>query len=254
MFQDFELSCTTFLKYSFVMLKILPFFLCVSLWLNLSVIAQSIGKIPLYHSVYDNWKDLARPTISPDGQLITFEINPQKGDGFLHLQNLLKGRHDSISRGQEAVFSSTSDLFAFKIKQPEGLIHKLKLSKTKKEDLPKDSLGIFLVRTDSLIRIPRLKWFQIPKEGGSWMAYLQDKPKKIKDTLCVLDSCLSKAGLPKDSVPVKSQDASKNVKVKKLKKGAFDEVETSLLTITNPVTGAKFIFENVTEAAFSKRE
>ncbi len=216
-----------------------------------SVSSQTVTKKSLSNSDYDNWKEMAKPQISPNGQVVSYEVNPQKGDGFLHLQNLLTGKHDSLPRGQEAAFSSGSELVAFKIKQPEPVLHKLKLAKTKKEDLPKDSLGIRLLKTDSLVKIPRVKSFQMPKEGGAWIAFLQEKSK---------DTAKPK-GEPKDSLKLKSaKDSSllktvnepKKEKEKKPKKGVFSEVETALLTISNPVTGAKFIYENVTEFTFSK--
>ena len=201
--------------------------------------SQTPGKKALTHAVYDSWKELAKPSIAANGQWVTFEVNPQKGDGFLHLQDIKTGRRDSLARGQEAVFSSTSDLMVFKIRQPEKILRKLKLAKTKKEDLPKDSLGIWFLAADSIEKIPGIKSFQLPKEGGSWIAYLQDKSK---DT--------TKLKTASDTTKLKSLTGSK--KEKKPKKGAFNDVEISILTIINPLTGAKFTFENVTEAAFSK--
>jgi len=202
-------------------------------------LSQTPVKKPLTHAVYDSWKELAKPSLSANGEWVTFEVNPQKGDGFLHLQDIKTGRRDSLACGQEAVFSSTSDLLVFKIRQPEKVLRKLKLAKTKKEDLPKDSLGIWFLAKDSIARIPNIKSFQLPKEGGSWLAYLQDKPK---------DNTKSQAA--GDTAKLKSVAESK--KDKKPKKGAFNEVELSRLTITNPLTRATFTFENVTEAAFSK--
>ncbi len=228
-------------------------FLILSLSLLAGTLAssQTIVKKSLTNSVYDSWKELAKPLVSANGVWVSYEVNPQKGDGFLHLQNLLTGKHDSLPRGMEAVFSSSSDLLVFKIKQPDNVIRKLKLAKTKKEDLPKDSLGIWFLSTDSTSKIRGLKSFQLPKEGGSWIAYLQDLPKeKAKANAVSTDTLKSEA--VKDTSGVKSKPAMNKEKDKKVKKGAFSEVETALLTIVNPLTGSKFIFENVTEVAFSK--
>lgn len=213
--------------------------------------AQPTEKKSLTHSVYDSWKELAKPAISANGAWVTFEVNPQKGDGFLHLYQLQTGKHDSLPRGAEALFSSSSDLLVFKIKQPEAIVRKNKVAKTKKEDLPKDSLGIWVLATDSVTRIKGLRSFQLPKEGGAWIAYLQDLPKeKPKPKAEAADSAKLKTA--KDTSLVKSKSEPNKEKEKKAKKGAFSEVETSLLTIVNPLSGAKYIFDNVTEAAFSK--
>ncbi len=231
------------------MMKKLFLFLCALLAVVTATMSQTSVKKTLTHSVYDSWKELAKPAISANGQWVSFEVNPQKGDGFLHLRNLQTGKNDSLPRSQDALFSSTSDLLVFKIRQPENVLRKLKLAKTKKEDMPKDSLGIWMLKADSIEKIPGLKSFVLPKEGGSWVAYLQEKAKdSAKPKAEGKDSLKSKAA--QDTSLVKSKVEPK--KEKKAKKGAFNDVEIAQLTITNPLTKAKFIFENVTEVAFSK--
>jgi len=153
---------------------------CTAFLIVVTTVAQSLVKKPLTHDVYDSWKKLDKPQISDNGIYTSFEINPQKGDGWLHLQNLNTGKHDSLYRGQGALFSSTSDIMAFRIVQPADTLRKLKLAKKKKDELPKDSLGIWLLAKDSLIRFPGLKSFQIPKEGGAWVAWQYEKPKEKK--------------------------------------------------------------------------
>jgi dipeptidyl aminopeptidase/acylaminoacyl peptidase len=233
------------------MTKKLLLLFSISLMATATMFSQSVVKKPLTHSVYDSWKELAKPAVSADGAWVTYEVNPQKGDGFLHLYQLQTGRHDSLPRGSEAIFSSSSDLLVFKIKQPEAIVRKNKVAKTKKEDLPKDSLAIWFLAADSTLKIKGLRSFQVPKEGGAWIAYLQDLPKeKAKVKSENADSVKTK--MAKDTSLVKSKAEASKEKEKKPKKGAFSEVETSLLTIVNPVSGAKYIFDNVTEAAFSK--
>ena len=48
-------------------------------------LAQENQKPPLDHSVYASWKDLHNNQISRDGNWISYEINPQVGDGILYL-------------------------------------------------------------------------------------------------------------------------------------------------------------------------
>jgi dipeptidyl aminopeptidase/acylaminoacyl peptidase len=229
--------------------------LLCSLLLSCTVLfGQNPVKKPLSHDVYDSWKTMAKPLISDNGKYVSYEINPQKGDGWLHLQNPEVRRHDSLYRGQSAVFSSTSDILAFRIVQPEDTLHKLKLAKKKKDELPKDSLGIWMLDKDTVLRYAGLKSFQLPKEGGAWVAWLYEKPKEKEkakektennDTIqkSVPDTLVAK---PKE-VPEKPKD-----KEKKKKKGAFAEIETANLTILNPITNQKFDSENVTETAFAK--
>ena len=38
---------------------------------------------PLDHSVYDGWQSVSAVKLSADGGLLSYEINPQEGDGTL---------------------------------------------------------------------------------------------------------------------------------------------------------------------------
>jgi dipeptidyl aminopeptidase/acylaminoacyl peptidase len=147
-----------------------------------TVFSQDSSKIPLSHSVYDNWKRLEKPRISNDGKWITYEVNPQKGDGWLYIYNTEKNTRDSISRGYDAVISPNSDFIAFKIKPQDKITHALKLKKKKKDQLPKDSLGIYINKTIS--KYPELTSLSVPKENESWVAFLNE----VKDTLDKKDS------------------------------------------------------------------
>src|SRR5512138_599976 len=77
---------------------------------------QDSAKIPLDHSVYDSWKRLEKQKISDDGKWILFEVNPQKGNGYLYLYNTETEFRDSIARGSDAYFSPNSDFVSFRIK------------------------------------------------------------------------------------------------------------------------------------------
>ena len=131
-------------------------FLCTCLlfpvWLN----AQQSGKIPLDHSVYDSWKDLAGPVISRNGDWVAVEINPQKGDGRLLLTAAWKTDSTSFHRAYNAAFSPDAGFLAFKIKAPEDSIRKAKIAKKKTEEMPKDSLGIFLLQKKELKKYQRI--------------------------------------------------------------------------------------------------
>ena len=225
---------------------------CPALLMGILSFAQTAAKKPLTHDVYDTWKKLDKPLVSDNGIFSSYEINPQKGDGWLHLQNLDTFRHDSLFRGQGAVLSSTSDIMAFRIVQPADTLRKLKLAKKKKDEMPKDSLGIWMLEKDSVMRFAGMKSFQMPKEGGSWVMWLYEKPKEKEKSKTEINDTARKsppdtiAAGPKE-VPVKAKD-----KEKKKKKGAFADIETANLTLFNPIADQKFNYENVTESAFAR--
>ncbi len=236
------------------MIKKITFLLCSLLLLSTITFSQALVKKPLTHDVYDGWKKLDKPLISDNGIYISYEINPLKGDGWLHLQNPATNKHDSLYRGQGAVFSSGIDIMAFRIVQPEDTIHKLKLAKKKKDELPKDSLGIWLLEKDTILRFAGLKSFQLPKEGGAWVAWLYEKSKEKEKPKEKADNNDTIQKSTPDTVAVISKETSgkPKEKEKKKKKGSYADIETANLTILNPVTNQKSESENVTESAFAK--
>ena len=164
------------------MIKKISLLACIILVHVVVCFAQTPVKKPLTHDVYNTWKKLDKQQISDNGKYVSYEINPLKGDGWLDLQNLVSGNHDSVFRGQTAVFASTSDILAFRIVQPADTLRKLKLAKKKKDEMPKDSLGLWLLEKDTILRFAGLKSFQLPKEGGAWVAWLYEKPKEKEKT------------------------------------------------------------------------
>ncbi len=233
------------------MIKKILLLASIALLQSVLTFAQTTVKKSFTHDVYNAWKKLEKQQISDNGKYVSYEINPLKGDGWLHWHNLVSGSHDSLYHGQSALFSSTNDVMAFRISQPADTIRKLKLAKKKKDELPKDTLGILLLGKDSLMRFADLKSFQIPKEGGAWVAWLYEKPKekdKSKDSNdTVQKSMPDTLSVKFKEVPEKAKD-----KDKKKKKGAFADIETANLTLLNPISNHKFEYDSVTEMAFAK--
>ncbi|HAC40825.1 MAG TPA: hypothetical protein DCF48_04570, partial [Rikenellaceae bacterium] len=76
-------------------------FLLPCLLLSVSLQAQ---KKPLDHSVFDSWQSVAHTAISPSGQVVTYEVNPQEGDGtlYIHVSGKKQDRTVEIPRGYQA--------------------------------------------------------------------------------------------------------------------------------------------------------
>ncbi len=161
-------------------LKVLLFIILFS---NCFLFLNAQPKSPLNHSVYDDWKSISNQAISNDGSWITYEINPQEGDGLLFLYNTLLGSYDSIQRGYKAILSSNSNILVFNIKPQFDTVRAAKLKKVKKDKLPKDSLGIWVTDTDHIKKFVGLKSYKVPKEKSDWIAFLMEKPESKKDTL-----------------------------------------------------------------------
>ncbi|MBN1820514.1 MAG: S9 family peptidase [Prolixibacteraceae bacterium] len=147
--------------------------------IGLTGMSQQPVKKPLTFDDYNSWKTLVNKQISDNGKVISYEVNPQKGDGILVVHH--SGRIDSLKRGADAQISPEENYIVFKIKQPEDSIRKAKIDKVKKENMPADSLGIFVFKHDSVVVYPEIKSFKIPEEDGNWIA-LTLKATELKDT------------------------------------------------------------------------
>lgn len=142
-----------------------------------SVSAQE--RIPLNPDVYDLWKSIERPLISQNGQTVSYEVNPQLGDGCLIIYHPGNGKSDTLARAYEAVFSPSDEFTAFKVKPFYKDTRKAKLDGKKKDDLPKDSLGISAFNGNAY-RYAGLKSFSLPVKRGNFLAALLETPKPEK--------------------------------------------------------------------------
>ncbi|MGB9696297.1 MAG: alpha/beta hydrolase family protein [Ignavibacteria bacterium] len=180
------------------------------------LLSNAQDKKVLDHSVYDSWKKLENPVISPDGKWISYEINPQKGDGCLYIKNSEGVLLDSVPRGYKSIFSTNANYIVLQIKPSENTLRELKLKKRKKEQFPLDSLMILTLLSDkkNLYKFANLSSYKLPPSNSNWIGILTDK----KDSL-----------------------------------GYTDTTGTHKLILFNPVDEVKFTFEDVTEFLFDSQ-
>ncbi|MCW5911432.1 MAG: S9 family peptidase [Cyclobacteriaceae bacterium] len=148
---------------------------------------QPVVKKPLDPSVYDGWKDITYKALTPDGSYAAFTVNPQEGDGKVVFYNLKTNAQDSVKRATEITLTFDSKHAVFKIKPQQQLVKDLRRQKKKKEDMPKDSLGIFTFATRKTEKIANVKSFKVPEKAGQWAAWQleaakEEKPKAKPDT------------------------------------------------------------------------
>ncbi|GAF01590.1 TolB family protein [Saccharicrinis fermentans] len=194
---------------------------------------------------YDHWKSLAKQKISNNGQWISYEINPQKGDGYLYIYNTNSHQLDSIARGKQAIFSPENDFIAFTITPQADTIKALKLKKAKSSKMPKDSLCIWNLRNGQKKTYARVRSFTVPSKQGNWLAVHfhkdTEKNKREHNDSTAQDSTqISK--IPHKNSPSQKTKATKDIKktAKKFKS------EGTQLVYLNPTTGDSIAFEKVT--------
>ena len=159
-------------------------FLLAFLMLSTNLFAQNSPKRPLNHNIYDGWNDIAKPAISNNGKLVSYEVNPQKGDGMLWVYNDYDKNTYQFPRGYNAKFSPTSNFIVFQIKPQFEFIRKAKLAKKKTEEMPKDSLVVFVFANAKKQLYPNVKSFKVPEDDGNIVAIFTEfeKPKVENDS------------------------------------------------------------------------
>jgi len=211
---------------------------------GLPVILQAQSKKQLDHSVYEIWKRIEQPQISKDGNLLVFEVNPLRKDGNLSIYIKKDDKTLFVPKGKGAKITPKSELVVFSIKPGYDTLKSANLKKVKKDDLPKDSLGIYITSKDSLIKFADIKSFKLPEESEGWLAIHFDKlkkpkeEKKAKDSSSVKDTSLFK-------------DTSKIAKEKEPKPSKGKKEGTDLL-LFNPLKNLEFRFSNVDDYTTDK--
>jgi len=197
--------------------------LFLGLTLTISSFAQQ--KKPLDHTVYDHWKDLKNQIVSNDGNWISYEINPQQGDGWIYIYDVQKGRLDSLPRGHSAHFMPDGKVLVYQIKPFFQKTLDMKRKKVKKDKLPKDSLALYSTEFGLLKKFGQIQRVEVPERSSNWVAVLMKKVEKTKK---------------KDSTRQKKEN-------KKLKKTQY-----SMLMLYNTESGNSIGFKHVTYFSLSK--
>lgn len=141
-----------------------------------SILAFGQKKV-IDHTVYNDWKSLKSTIISNDGRYVSYEITPHRGDGFLFIYDKQTGNYDSIPRGTGAKFTGGSTYLLFKITPGFDTLRTCELEKIDKKKWPKDSLGIYNLKKDSVIKIAKYDKFFVNDEND-WYAYTVEPKKK----------------------------------------------------------------------------
>lgn len=201
-----------------------PYKALLTCFLTLFLLSNSAAqdKKPLNYEVYDFWKSIQRPVISQDGNWVSYEITAEKRDGYLYLYDWKDNSRDSVERGTKARFSADGSVLAFMIQPHKDSVRQAKLAKKKDDQLPKDSLGMWMTTSKQLSKIPQVRSFKLSPEGGNWMAYWQYAGNEENNA---------------DSSEIKKKPSAKRRKKKNNKLGT--------LVIWNPETEYKEEIEQV---------
>ena len=145
----------------------------------LSAFTTQAQKKPLDHSVYDGWQNIGARAFSNDGQWVLYAVNPQEGDKTLYIETTDKSKKLTVNRGEKPVFTGGSDYSVFAIRPTFADLKAVKTKKKKEDEIAKDSLGIYNLKTGALVKYANVKSFKVPEKKGAHLAYLLEP---VKDT------------------------------------------------------------------------
>lgn len=142
----------------------------------------------LDHSDYDLWSTIEDETISPNGAYVLYSLEKGEKDHYFKIQDAKGNFVLECDRGQKGHFTYDSQYAIFTINAWKDSVMAMKKRKVKKDDLPKDSLGIFNLGEKKLTKIGNVKSYKLPEKWTGYVAYqLEDikneKKEEEKDSL-----------------------------------------------------------------------
>lgn len=199
--------------------------------LSFSLAAQE--KQPLSHDDYDKWENISGVEIAPDGNHLLYLLNPQRQDGNLIITKTDGSEEQRIARGSKASFSPDSNFAVFHIEPPQEVVRQAKVDKKKKDEMPKDSLGILLLSSGELLTYEDVISYQLPKEPSPWLAFTLDFSR-------ILEESEESGNNPTDTIPEplkeeQPEEEEKEPETEKVKQ----------LIISNPLEGISHVHDMV---------
>jgi dienelactone hydrolase len=134
-------------------------------------------KKPLDHSVYDQWQSISSTAITKNGQHLFYLVGVQEGDAHLYIKdqkNVLLGQ---LERASAPRFSNDEQFVLATIKPFYAQTREARIQKKRPDEMPKDTLAIFSLKTQTTEKIPAVKSFKTSTGSGAYLAYVvEEKP------------------------------------------------------------------------------
>ncbi len=137
----------------------------------ISHFAQDSSKRVMDPTVYKEWKDIEGAQISAQGDWVAYTLKPGEGDPQLALYEVASGETVWYPRSDKATFSYDGKFLFFTIHPSDDTLKFYKRKDLPKADWPGDSLGIYSLTDQNLLKIPHLKSLKTPRRWSGWIAY-----------------------------------------------------------------------------------
>lgn len=149
--------------------------------LLISTITTSFAqKKVLDHKDFDSWNAVKNQKISVDGNTIMYLVEKGEKDSHLKIKNNKGQLIFEHERAEKPVFTNNTKVAIFTVKPWKDSIKELKRNKVKKDKLPKDTLAIYNLQTNSFSKIAHVKSYKTPEKWDGYIAYLLEEIKAVK--------------------------------------------------------------------------
>lgn len=142
----------------------------------------------LDHADLELWNTVENESISPDGTHVLYSLQKGEQDQTLKLKTSAGTPIFEYARGESGHFTYDSKFALFTIKAWTDSITALKQRKTKKDKLPKDTLGIYNISNGYLSKIANIKSYKQPEKWSGYVAYQLEEKKSEKEEKADADS------------------------------------------------------------------
>lgn len=148
-----------------------------SLLILVFIVSAQIEKRPLTPDDILKWNKITETHISENGKYIVYKQEPWKGNPTLKITTKKGEKIASVIGATGAKITADSKFVVFTQKPLVDTVRTLKLKKTKKEDLPKDKLIIYNLKSGETETIEKIKSSKVPVEWVGWIAWQTEAPK-----------------------------------------------------------------------------
>lgn len=205
------------------------FYSALFVLVSLSIYSQ---KKVLDHKDFEIWNTIENEAISPNGKYVIYSLEKGEKDKTLKIVTVNGDEKLSHHRVQKSQFSYDSKFVLFTVNAWKDSIVELKRKKIKKEKLPKDSLIIYNLKTETIEKIENVKSFKLPEKWSGYVAY-------------VLEDTLKKKNKKDEKEGAKEKPKKKTKKVSK--ENGYH------LVLRNLATKKQDTFKFVTDYSFAKK-
>ena len=136
----------------------------------------------LDHQQFDEWNSILGKEIAPNGSIVAYHLAPGKGDQTMEVRNSAGDLLLSYHRAENSEITWDSEHLVFMIKPGMDTVNILRRQKKKEDELPKDSLAIWNINSQSIEKISNVRSYSLPEKWSDWVVYELGKIKQPKDT------------------------------------------------------------------------